>query len=66
MATLRQSALAMVQARPRIPVIPPSTKISDYFGSNVFGTKQMKEMLAPSVFKKVMEAIDKGSKIDPA
>ncbi|MBM3169954.1 MAG: hypothetical protein FJZ76_11905, partial [Bacteroidetes bacterium] len=45
MATLRQSALAMVQARPRIPVTPPSTKISDYFGSNVFGTKQMKETL---------------------
>ncbi|MFN5336374.1 MAG: glutamine synthetase III [Bacteroidota bacterium] len=66
MATLRQSALAMVQARPRIPVTPPSSKISDYFGTNVFGTQQMKETLAPSVFKKVMEAIDKGSKIDPA
>jgi glutamine synthetase len=64
MATLRQSALAMVQARPRIHVTPPSSKISDYFGMNVFGTKQMKESLAPSVFKKVMEAIDKGSKID--
>jgi len=64
MATLRQSALAMVQARPRIHVTPPSSKISDYFGSNVFGTQQMKETLAPSVFKKVMEAIDKGSKID--
>jgi len=66
MATLRQSALAMVQARPRITVTPPSSKISDFFGTNVFGTQQMKETLAPSVFKKVMEAIDKGSKIDPA
>ena len=66
MATLRQSALAMVQARPRIPVTPPSSKISDFFGVNVFGTQQMKETLAPSVYKKVMEAIDKGSKIDPA
>lgn len=56
----------MVQARPRIHVTPPSSKISDYFGTNVFGTQQMKETLAPSVFKKVMEAIDKGSKIDPA
>jgi glutamine synthetase len=64
MATLRQSALAMVQARPRIHVTPPSSKISDYFGMNVFGTQQMKESLAPSIFKKVMEAIDKGSKID--
>ena len=66
MATLRQSALAMVQARPRITVTPPSSKISEFFGTNVFGTQQMKETLAPSVFKKVMEAIDKGSKIDPA
>jgi glutamine synthetase len=66
MATLRQSALAMVQARPRITVTPPSSKISEFFGTNVFGTQQMKETLGPSVFKKVMEAIDKGSKIDPA
>ena len=56
----------MVQARPRIPVTPPSSKISDFFGVNVFGTQQMKETLAPSVYKKVMEAIDIGSKIDPA
>ncbi len=64
MATLRQQALSMVQGRQRITAIPPSTKISDYFGTNVFGNKQMKESLAPSVFKKVMEAIDKGTKID--
>lgn len=64
MATLRQSALAMVQARQRVAVTPPSSKISDYFGTNVFGIAQMKQSLAPSVFKKVMEAIDKGSKID--
>ncbi|WP_373494191.1 glutamine synthetase III [Aquiflexum sp.] len=66
MATLRQSALLIAQGRQRTFVNPPSPKISDFFGSNVFGIKQMKESLAPSVFKKVMEAIDKGSKIDPA
>ncbi|WP_268036072.1 glutamine synthetase III family protein [Algoriphagus sp. PAP.12] len=64
MATLRQQALGIVQARPRVKVTPPSPKISDFFGTNVFGTDQMKQSLAPSVFKKVMEAIDKGSKID--
>ncbi|WP_026957047.1 glutamine synthetase III [Algoriphagus vanfongensis] len=64
MATLRQQALAMVQARPRVKVTPPSSKISDFFGTNVFGTSQMKQSLAPSVYKKVMEAVDKGSKID--
>jgi len=66
MATLRQQALAMVQSRQRVPVIPPASKISEFFGINVFGTSQMKQSLAPSVFKKVMEAIDKGSKIDTA
>ena len=66
MATLRQSALLIAQGRQRTFVNPPSSKISDFFGSHVFGIKQMKESLAPSVFKKVMEAIDKGSKIDPS
>ncbi|GHB31642.1 glutamine synthetase III family protein [Mongoliitalea lutea] len=66
MATLRQRALLIAQGRPKIPVTPPSTKISDFYGSHVFGTKQMKESLAPSVYKKVVEAIDKGAKIDPA
>lgn len=66
MATLRQSALLIAQGRQRTFVNPPSSKISDFFGSHVFGIKQMKESLAPSVFKKVMEAIDKGNKIDPA
>lgn len=66
MATLRQRALLIAQGRPKIPVTPPSTKISDFYGSHVFGTKQMKESLAPSVYKKVAEAIDKGAKIDPA
>lgn len=54
----------MAQNRQRVPVVAPSNKISDYYGINVFGIKQMKESLAPSVFKKVVEAIDKGSKID--
>lgn len=65
MATLRQKALLMAQSRPKVIVTPPSNKISDYFGNLVFGLKQMKESLAPSVFRKVGEAIDKGAKIDP-
>lgn len=64
MATLRQQALSLVQNRKRTQATPPSSKISDYFGINTFGTSQMRESLAPSVFKKVMEAIDKGVKID--
>ena len=65
MATLRQRALLLAQSRPSVTATPPSLKISDYYGVNVFGTKQMKETLAPTVYKKVVEAIEKGSKIDP-
>jgi len=64
MVTLRQQALALVQTRQRVTVKSPSTKISDFFGVNTFGNAQMKVSLAPSAFKKVMEAIDKGTKID--
>lgn len=64
MATLRQQALAMVQSRQRVTVTAPSNKISDFFGVNTFGTAQMRVSLAPSAYKRVMEAIDKGSKID--
>jgi glutamine synthetase len=66
MATLRQQALGMVQARPRVTVPAPSSKISDYFGTNVFGLAEMKASIAPSAYKRVMEAVDKGTKIDSA
>lgn len=64
MATLRQKSLMMVQSREKVSFEAPSNKISDYFGSEVFGLAEMKESLAPSVYKKVSEAIEKGSKID--
>ncbi|MCH7409311.1 glutamine synthetase III [Belliella sp. DSM 111904] len=66
MATLRQKALLLAQNRPSVSATAPSLKISDYFGVNVFGKKQMKESLAPTVYKKVEEAIEKGAKIDPS
>ncbi|TVP48405.1 MAG: glutamine synthetase type III [Mongoliibacter sp.] len=66
MATLRQSALLIAQGRQKVTVVPPSSKISDFYGSNVFGVKQMQESLAPSVFKKVVEATERGGKIDPS
>ncbi|NHE59554.1 glutamine synthetase type III [Cyclobacterium sp. GBPx2] len=53
-----------VQGRPQVSAVAPSLKISDYFGSQVFGLKEMQETLATPVFKKVSTAIDKGTKID--
>ncbi|WP_194774757.1 glutamine synthetase III family protein [Pararhodonellum marinum] len=64
MATLRHNALMMVQSRERIRVESPSLRISDYFESNVFGSKEMKASLSPAVYKKVSSAIQKGEKID--
>ncbi|UCS95648.1 glutamine synthetase III [Echinicola marina] len=64
MATLRQKSLMMVQSREQVSFEAPSHKISDYYGSEVFGLTEMKESLAPTVYKKVSEAIEKGSKID--
>jgi len=64
MATLRQQALMKVQGRPKVAAVAPSLKISDYFGSQVFGLKEMQETLANPVFKKVSTAIEKGTKID--
>ncbi|MEX2569522.1 MAG: glutamine synthetase III [Cyclobacteriaceae bacterium] len=64
MATLRQKALMKVQSRPRVTAVAPSLKISDYFGSQVFGLKEMQESLASPIFQKVKAAIEKGTKID--
>jgi glutamine synthetase len=64
MATLRQQALMKLQSRERIDPVAPSLKVSDYFGSLVFGLKEMQEALAPTVFKTVSNAIEKGTKID--
>lgn len=64
MTTLRKQSLMVVQARERVNVQAPSSKISDYFGSQVFGLKEMQESLAPSIYKRVSTAIERGAKID--
>ena len=53
-----------VQERSYVTSEAPSLKISDYFGSQVFGLKEMQEALAPSVYQRVAGAIEKGAKID--
>jgi len=64
MANIRFKALEQVSGRTPRKVERPSTLISDYFGAHVFDAPKMKQFLAPDVFKKVQEAIDKGQKID--
>ncbi|SMG38817.1 glutamine synthetase [Marivirga sericea] len=64
MAHLRFNALDIVSKRTTDRIEAPSNKISDYFAQDVFTLEQMKATLAPDVFKKVSNAIDKGKKID--
>ncbi len=48
-----------------VPVVTaPSNKVSDYYGTNVFGLEAMRANLSTDVFKKVNRAIVEGSKID--
>jgi glutamine synthetase len=62
MANLRFKALERAINRPKIRVEAPG-KISEFFGQDVFGMKEMQKLLSPGVFKKVSKAIDEGTKI---
>ncbi len=63
MAHLRFKALERANGRPKIEVKAPG-KISEFYGEDVFGMKEMQQLLSPEIFKKVKKAIDEGKKID--
>lgn len=62
--SFRFKALEDVLHRQPLVVTPPSTKISDYFGENVFNQKVMREYLTDEAYDNVMDAIDNGTRID--
>lgn len=64
MAEIRFNALKEVFSRKPIPVTPPSSKVSDYFGCNVFDKAKMQKYLTSDAYEMVIEAIEKGSIID--
>ncbi|MCH8318798.1 MAG: glutamine synthetase III, partial [Bacteroidetes bacterium] len=64
MATHRFKALESVLSRTPINVAPPSEKVSEYFGIQVFNKDAMREFLPEEVYEKVMDSIEKGIKID--
>lgn len=64
MSVLRFKALESVYTRRPLEVDAPSDKISDFYASNVFGKKAMREFLPDEVYKQVMEAIEKGIQLD--
>jgi glutamine synthetase len=64
MAYLRFNALSTVNSRTTVQVTPPSAKISDFYGSNVFGVDAMKKNMSGGAFKLLMNSIESGEKID--
>lgn len=64
MAILRFRALESSINRTPVVVIPPSAKVSDYYGANVFDKEKMHKYLNKEVFKQVMEAVSAGHRMD--
>ena len=60
----RFQAIQEVLKREPIPVKLPAVKTSQYFGENVFDINKMQEYLSKEAYDNVLEAIDKGVKID--
>ncbi|MEO3407915.1 glutamine synthetase III [Mucilaginibacter sp. CAU 1740] len=63
MSNIRFKALQDVLSRTIPEVKPPSPKISDYFGSNVFDKKKMKEYLSSEAYQGIVNSIEKGEPI---
>ena len=64
MKSLRTIALKEAQGRISPEVKAPSTKISDFFGSNVFDKKKMKDFLSKEVYEKLISSIGQGELIN--
>ena len=64
MASLRISALNDVLHRKPNHVTPPSDKITDFFGENVFNQKVMRQYLTDDTFKNLQAVAIEGKRID--
>jgi glutamine synthetase len=64
MGTLRFKAMETAISRQPLEVKAPAAKTSEYFATNVFNKQRMQEYLSQEAFDSVMEAINKGTKVD--
>ncbi|MBR7102829.1 MAG: glutamine synthetase III, partial [Tidjanibacter sp.] len=64
MESLRFKALDESRHRERQTSTPPSNRISDYYGADVFSRSQMRQYLSKDVYDSVIEAIEGGKRID--
>ena len=66
MAKQRFQALAEANTRRPLKVEPPSDKVSDFFATNVFSWKVMRQFLPGDVYNMLRESVAKGTRIDRA
>ncbi len=64
MTSLRLRALDEISRREPAATQPATKKVSDYFGSDVFGREQMRQYLSREAFQSVIDAIEEGRRID--
>ncbi|ATP56962.1 glutamine synthetase type III [Pedobacter ginsengisoli] len=64
MKSLRTIALKEAQTRVSTEVKSPSTKISDFYGVNVFDKRKMKDFLSKEVYEKLVSSIEHGELIN--
>jgi len=64
MASIRFSALNDVLHRKPIHVTPPSDKISEFFGENVFNQRVMRKYLTEEAYESVQAVIIEGKRIE--
>jgi len=64
MAQIRFDALKTVLSRKPLVTERPLKKTSEYFGENVFSRNKMQEYLSAEAYSEVINAIDKGTKIN--
>lgn len=64
MSNLRFRSLDLALSRQPVRFTPPSAKISDYYGSNVFSKDAMQKFLPKEAYKAVMAAIEHGAPVE--
>lgn len=64
MSTIRFKALGDSLSRKIREVTPPSPKVSDYYGVNVFDKRVMAEYMPKDVYEQVIQTIEEGRRID--
>jgi len=64
MSSIRFRALETSLNRQPVKVTPPSSKVSDYYGVNVFNREAMQKFLQRDAYKAVIAAIEHGAQID--